>query len=145
MKCKFREIKENTYRCNNCGMIINSPYGPETFSMECPVGSPPSPNEEENIPKENTSSTPSFLQMAKNAGTSMVNHAMNSFQSVSADVKAQRIMICEGCEHYNSESTRCDECGCFINIKAGWASERCPIGKWGTDGQSGGCGGCGKN
>tara|TARA_Y100000310_G_C20516496_1_gene731450 strand:+ start:374 stop:805 length:432 start_codon:yes stop_codon:yes gene_type:complete len=140
-ECVFKQIKENTYKCKNCGQTIESIYGPELFSMECSY----SP-EQENAPKQDTGNTPSFLEMAKNAGTSMVNHAMNSFQSVPANVKEERISICQGCEHYNSESTRCNECGCFINIKADWASEKCPIDKWDmwTGGQSGGCGGCGK-
>ena len=140
--CEFIEIAENTYQCKNCGATIESPYPTSSFSMECSYD----PEQEESMPEENNSSMPSFFQMARNAGASMVNHAMNSFQSVPANVKEERIKICEGCEHYNSESTRCDECGCFINIKAGWASEKCPIDKWDMwmDGPSGGCGGCGK-
>ena len=140
MNCEFKQIKENTYECKNCGVTIESIYGPELFSMECSHDP-----EQEDVPKD-AGNTPSFFQMAKNAGTSMVNHAMNSFQSVPANVKEERISICEGCEHYNPETTRCNECGCFINIKADWASEKCPIDKWGmwTNGQSGGCGGCGK-
>jgi hypothetical protein len=145
MNCEFKQVKENTYQCENCGVSIESIYGPELFSMECSYD----PEREKNMPEmpeENNSSTPSFLQMAKNMGSSVVNHAMNSFQSVPANVKEERMSICEGCEHYNSETTRCNECGCFINIKADWASEKCPIDKWDmwTSGQSGGCGGCGK-
>ena len=143
MNCEYKQIKENTYMCKHCGIVIESIYGPELFSTEC-SHNPEKKKEKQG--KENTNSMPSFLQTAKNAGTSLVNHAMNSFQSVPANVKEERIKICEGCEHYDSESTRCDECGCFINIKAGWASEKCPIDKWDMwmDGPSGGCGGCGK-
>ena len=144
MNCEFKQTKENTYQCKNCGKTIESIYGPEMFSMECTYD----PEQEEIMPEplKDNGGTPSFLQMARNAGASVVNHAMNSFQSVPANVKEERISIGQGCEHYNSETTRCNECGCFINIKADWASEKCPIGKWDmwTSGQSGGCGGCGK-
>jgi len=162
-KCEFKQIAENIYKCKNCGGEIESNHGPELFSIECPYIL-----EQKITPRQNSgqgfpgggqgfpgdgeqpsvgSRRPSFFQMTKNAGASMMNHAMNSFQSVPANVKEERISICEGCEHYNSETTRCDECGCFINIKADWASEKCPIDKWDmwTDGPSGGCGGCGKN
>ena len=115
MNCEFKQIKENAYQCKNCGVTIESIYGPELFSMECSHD----PEKEEEEPEESINSTPSFLQMAKNAGAAMVNHAMNSFQSVPANVKEERISVCRGCEHYNSETTRCNECGCFINIKAG--------------------------
>ena len=150
--CLFRGNEDGTYTCVNCG-------GGKGQYERCP-----SSTDDEDETKgtsvrqeanKNKNEMPSFFQMAKNAGASMVNHAMNSFQSVPANVKEARINICEGCEHYDSETTRCDECGCFINIKADWASEKCPIDKWGmwTDGQGGGgvpggggggCGGCGK-
>jgi len=142
MLCIFSRNEDGTYSCINCG-------GSKGQHDECPndINDPITNNTVTNQEVEtNQHNMPSFLEMAKNAGASMVNHAMNSFQSVPANVKEERIKICEGCEHYNSENTRCDECGCFINIKAGWASEKCPIDKWGmwTKGQ-GGCGGCGKN
>ena len=143
--CLFRGNEDGTYTCVNCG-------GGKGQYERCPSSTD---DEDEDETKgtsvrqeanKNTNEMPSFFQMAKNAGASMVNHAMNSFQSVPANVKEARINICEGCEHYDSETTRCDECGCFINIKADWASEKCPIDKWDmwTDGPSGGCGGCGK-
>ena len=135
--CVFSKNEEGIYTCVNCG-------GQSGQYQYCPSGEDNETQDDSSI--QQVSSTPSFLQMAKNAGASVVNHAMNSFQSVPANVKEERISICQGCEHYNSETTRCNECGCFINIKADWASEKCPIDKWDmwTSGQSGGCGGCGK-
>jgi len=134
MLCLFGRNEDGTYTCVNCG-------GTKGQYEQCPSdteGNPIEPLVQESVPRQHEA--PSFFQMAKNAGTSMVNHAMNSFQSVPANVKEERISICEGCEHYDSETTRCDECGCFINIKADWASEKCPIDKWGmwTGGQGGG-------
>ena len=138
MSCIFSKNEDGTYTCMNCG-------GTKGQYSECPSSTDDETKNTHEVNK-NKNEMPSFLEMAKNAGASVVNHAMNSFQSVPSNVKEERISICEGCEHYNSETTRCNECGCFINIKADWASEKCPIDKWGmwTDRPSGGCGGCGK-
>ena len=141
--CLFGKNEDGTYTCINCG-------GAKGQYERCPSSTDDEDETKSTSVRQeankNTNEMPSFFQMAKNAGASMVNHAMNSFQSVPANVKEERISICEGCEHYDSETTRCDECGCFINIKADWASEKCPIDKWDmwTDGPSGGCGGCEK-
>lgn len=41
---------------------------------------------------------------------------------------AERMAICDNCE-YRSGS-KCLKCGCFLEMKASWASADCPIGKW---------------
>ena len=134
MICEFENIGNNQHKCRNCGLVITSALSSDQISATCKA------------PSKERKTMPSTMDMIKNFGSSMANHAMNSFQSVLPNVKEERIKICESCEHYDSESKRCSECGCFVHIKAGWASEKCPLDKWGisTDGQMGGCGGCGK-
>jgi len=44
------------------------------------------------------------------------------------DVLDQRIMTCKSC-HLMIDN-RCNSCGCYIVAKAGFASEKCPEGKW---------------
>lgn len=71
------------------------------------------------------------MSMIQNFTKSIVNHAMNSFQYVSNDKQIERMNICQKCEHF--DHGRCSQCGCFLAIKTGWASEKCPIDKWGSE------------
>ena len=41
---------------------------------------------------------------------------------------SKRIETCKKCRHL--DNTRCSICGCFINVKAGLKSEKCPINNW---------------
>lgn len=51
-------------------------------------------------------------------------------EPVNADEKSRRLAICGGCEFWISDSRRCSKCGCFMDVKAGWRSAKCPVGKW---------------
>ena len=75
---------------------------------------------------------PSVLQMATNFGKAVVKHAANGFVNASEEIQAERISTCRACEYYDQPSGRCrhGKCGCWINRKSAWLSERCPIGKW---------------
>ena len=134
MNCEFEQMEAGKYRCVRCGFTINSNLNADKIFARCKNTDDKSQN------------MPSALVMVKNFGSSLLNYAANSFQSVSEHVKQERIKICEGCEYY-TEDKRCSECGCFVHIKAGWASEKCPLDKWDMKikEQGGGCGGCGKN
>jgi hypothetical protein len=48
--------------------------------------------------------------------------------AASAEEVEKRISTCQGCEYLKDE--RCSECGCFIALKAGLKSEKCPKEKW---------------
>ena len=86
---------------------------------------------------------PSMLEQAKNFATSAAKHVMNRGQNVPENLKNARLEICSGCDKLSGD--RCSACGCMVSIKAAWASEECPIGKWEryeqTRGKCGGCGG----
>jgi len=45
-------------------------------------------------------------------------------------VKEERLEVCNSCERYDKESTRCKECGCFMEYKAFIPFAKCPLGKW---------------
>jgi hypothetical protein len=45
------------------------------------------------------------------------------------DIALYRINICKGCE-FLKKHTRCEKCGCFMNIKTRLGFTKCPIGKW---------------
>jgi hypothetical protein len=42
----------------------------------------------------------------------------------------KRLSICKTCEHYEEDTSRCLECGCYMPAKALWPYSNCPIEKW---------------
>ena len=50
--------------------------------------------------------------------------------------------ICASCD--KNQNGWCAECGCWIRLKTAYATERCPLGKWGPERKEGRrCGSCG--
>jgi hypothetical protein len=93
---------------------------------------------------------PSLFQQAKNLATSTFNHVINGMEEVSLPIYEERLKTCMNCPFVNTsdaENPRCSKCGCFLKIKAKWASERCPDTprKWDVvpTQKMGGCGSCG--
>lgn len=74
---------------------------------------------------------PSLAQQAINYGKALARHALNPGKLPEVEVK-RRLQVCEGCEWFRPEDRRCahTSCGCFLDVKATWASESCPIGGW---------------
>lgn len=62
-------------------------------------------------------------------GKAVVRHAADRGKPAAPEVKAARLALCTLCEHRTDD--RCGKCGCVVEWKAGWASESCPVGKWG--------------
>jgi len=88
---------------------------------------------------------PSTIDKAKSLVEAVSKFAMSGFETVDSETKNSRLEICNSCDRMNKENRTCLECGCFLDIKTGWATEKCPIGKWDTVVQiqkPGGCGGC---
>lgn len=42
-----------------------------------------------------------------------------------------RLNICRSCEHFEEITSRCKQCGCFMEIKTRIPFVECPVGKWG--------------
>jgi hypothetical protein len=61
---------------------------------------------------------------------SVKNYIMSGFSNVSDNIKANRLNTCKSCEHFNQSLHQCKLCGCFLQIKTSWATEKCPIDKW---------------
>lgn len=81
-------------------------------------------------------SKPDILTQVNNFIDSSIKHLLNNMDNVNEDIAISRISICESCEFFDKNSVRCNSCGCFLKIKTRWASEKCPIGKWGSEVQS---------
>lgn len=58
----------------------------------------------------------------------------DSMFSRQKELSKQRLSICELCEFYNKETSKCVKCGCFMKAKTLFPSAKCPIGKWNKDG-----------
>ncbi|MBF90111.1 MAG: hypothetical protein CMG75_10770 [Candidatus Marinimicrobia bacterium] len=58
--------------------------------------------------------------------------AREQLRAISTDeTYNKRIAICVECDKYDEGDHRCLECGCYLNAKARFGHESCPIGKWG--------------
>ena len=69
-------------------------------------------------------------KMVKNFAKALVKHVGDGLRKSNLDLYKNRINICNGCDL--REGNRCTHelCGCFIDKKAWWMSEKCPIDKW---------------
>ncbi len=80
---------------------------------------------------------PPLMQQAKNFTRAVVRNvsrmARGNAASVSPEVAAERIAICQKCELFNAKSERCShpKCACFLRLKTWLKAESCPAGKWG--------------
>lgn len=68
--------------------------------------------------------------MINNFINSASQYLLNGMPNVSPEAKAKRLEICQSCDKFNPNGFRCNECGCFLLIKTGWATEKCPLNKW---------------
>lgn len=154
--------------CHNQLTLISKPNASRMTCVQCNFSvfvQDPTPNwgsAEEVAPSETAPSEtapiepeakeePSLIQKAANLGKAVINHARDGFRKCSPTEYVARLDICKQCDRLVKDETKettgmCIECGCPVSAKARWASEACPIGKWGISTQSqGGCGSCGKN
>ena len=79
-------------------------------------------------------SMPSWTQMAKNLGQSIISNvqsvAAGNALKISKEDADTRLAICKGCEFFNSQQERCGKCGCKMAVKTYLKAEKCPVGKW---------------
>lgn len=80
------------------------------------------------LTKPISNKNPSLIKQAVNLAKSTAKHVATGMQKVSVSELERRLNICNTCDKLNKG--RCAECGCFVNIKASWGSEKCPLGKW---------------
>jgi len=63
-----------------------------------------------------------------------VRHLLDGARKVSAEGLRERLTECQSCPAFSAPdpeaSPSCTICGCFVDVKASWASERCPLGRW---------------
>lgn len=72
---------------------------------------------------------------AKKMAESLLDSASRLIREkrVTADVRAERLKTCETCPAFNKKKRRCNECGCFVDVKSwlgGDPTSLCPLSKW---------------
>ena len=81
---------------------------------------------------KNKVSLPKKTTQAKNLILSVANILANAIKTgrilANEELIKRRVDICKKCS--NNVGTRCTVCGCFLNIKVGVKSEKCPINHW---------------
>lgn len=55
----------------------------------------------------------------------LTEHAQDGMRNVDPVTYKSRIELCNGCPNLTEHST-CSLCGCFMPVKAKWATSRCP-------------------
>lgn len=99
-------------------------------------------------------SLPTVGEQARSLVSSLVQWVGNGFKNVPVDEQKLRLDICKKntCGMYDSESGRCNACGCFCEAKSRFSHETCPANLWPEIGPEyknqpspGKCGSCGKN
>lgn len=72
----------------------------------------------------------SWISKAFNFTIAVFKHIIDGFRKTSRFNWQLRILTCMDCEHSKNEWKECDVCGCPIEEKAKWKSEKCPKNKW---------------
>jgi hypothetical protein len=77
---------------------------------------------------------PSLPEQGKNLAKFAFEVVKSAMQSealfVSDEVRESRLEMCRSCEYYDASQVRCKHCGCFLEHKARFALDSCPIDKW---------------
>jgi len=80
------------------------------------------------------STPPSLPQLAMTAAKALGRFAASGFRKAPEETRLSRQAVCHACPDWDAEGFagmgRCRKCGCS-GIKLSWASEQCPLGKWG--------------
>lgn len=86
------------------------------------------------IDKKEELKMPSKTEMAKNLAKSIrktASAALKGLDVVSgAELVEKRISVCRTCPWFVAKGQRCAKCGCVVPLKAYFAEEACPVGRW---------------
>ncbi len=71
---------------------------------------------------------PGAIAMAGNFARALAAHVADGMGKATAATLQARLETCMLCDLRRDD--RCAKCGCYIAVKAQWASSECPLGKW---------------
>jgi len=79
---------------------------------------------------------PSLPQMAGNMAGTITDVVKTAIQTgnifASEEMAKIRLDICKACEFFDTNSARCNQCGCFMTTKVKVIAAFCPKNKWPT-------------
>jgi hypothetical protein len=75
----------------------------------------------------------SIVTRAAMLARAVAAHVAAGSPGVATEQFQARLEICRECEHYDWGRVRCGACGCFLDIKAAWPEQSCPLDppRWG--------------
>lgn len=73
---------------------------------------------------------PSFGQKLISLTKAATAYIAGGMKTASDEEQNKRAEICGACPDLIADSYQCGKCGCFLKYKIGWATNRCPVGKW---------------
>jgi hypothetical protein len=74
---------------------------------------------------------PGPLQKLFNFGKALIDHVEHGMKKVDNETYRYRLELCHQCPEFRPERDACSICGCNMKVKASWATQACPINKWG--------------
>lgn len=74
-------------------------------------------------------SKPNLMVQAYNYFKAVSKRILNGSENVDNATYYDRTYICSRCPKLNVD-LECNVCGCPIETKASWKTEKCPLGKW---------------
>lgn len=98
---------------------------------------------------------PTLIQIGFNFLKAATKQVLSGLPETAPQDRKIRLDICgvgkpkeEQCEMLDSETLRCNDCGCFVEEKSKWATADCGLNKWPKNKYTnketkGGCGSCG--
>lgn len=83
-------------------------------------------------PEPGDENGPGLVQRAANFGKAVARHLVNGMKQLEPAAYDERIAICHQCPACDTTRLVCrhQQCGCFLTMKARWASEDCPLQRW---------------
>lgn len=82
-----------------------------------------------NMWEKGTPKYPSLITQVSNLAKATVKHIGGGLKTDEV-LREKRLAICKTCELYDAVQNRCTECGCYLQYKAAWPTENCPLDKW---------------
>lgn len=72
---------------------------------------------------------PNIAKKGFNFAKALTEHIITGKKHVPRSVTLQRLTKCASCTSIR-EGFVCNECGCYMGIKASWAEQKCKLNKW---------------
>lgn len=116
--------------CGNCNRLPpdGAPYSPEFCRFCWNYHHDP---EWRTFFDERAPQLPSLGRRAGNFAGAVIQHVASGLRIASAETQAARLALCQTCELLTA-ARKCAhaKCGCPVDKKVRWQSQRCPLDKW---------------